>query len=173
MWVAERPDPSSKNAAVIGFLTAEVIDRYLHVAQASVETAYQSKGAGRALMNTAEGYAKLNGMKGLSLITDRAALWNGPWYAKLGFKETRAEDVGEEHVEAWKQERQLDFLDGDRRCVMVKKLEQGRIMELVSCEGELLNLLISYLMGVFACRLSVSLSRKLVNLSELVGLLSG
>jgi GNAT superfamily N-acetyltransferase len=53
----------------------------------------------------------------VTLTTFRDVAWNGPYYAKLGFKEFPRDQAGPEHAQSWRDQAE-DGLDMSRRLFM-------------------------------------------------------
>jgi len=71
----------------VGFVCLEVVDGAAHVDQVSVLPDYGRRGIGRALVETAIGWAAASGHDELTLTTYRDVPWNAPFYRTLGFEE--------------------------------------------------------------------------------------
>ena len=71
----------------VGFVCLEVVDGAAHVDQVSVLPAHGRRGIGRALLETAIGWAAAAGHAELTLTTFRDVPWNAPFYRTLGFEE--------------------------------------------------------------------------------------
>jgi GNAT superfamily N-acetyltransferase len=77
----------------VGYLAGRVEDDRLHIDEVDVMRARQRQGIGRRLLATAEGWARAEGLKALSLTTFRNVPWNAPFYASFGFREWEPEDM--------------------------------------------------------------------------------
>lgn len=102
-WVASQPVPPAAiyaEAASLGRL--EVLETYgtlagfsilvreaksLHVAELDVDPRFQRRGFARALLDHAARRARSAGLTALTLTTFRDVAWNGPAYARMGFRE--------------------------------------------------------------------------------------
>ncbi len=71
----------------VGFAHVVLVDGFAHLAQLSVLPAAMRHGVGSALVREAMAEAWHGGFDTLSLTTYRDLLWNGPFYAGLGFAE--------------------------------------------------------------------------------------
>ncbi len=71
----------------VGFACVEVVDGAAHIWQLSVHPLAARQGRGRALVNAVCAWAVTNGLPAVTLTTFRDVAWNGPFYAKLGFRE--------------------------------------------------------------------------------------
>ena len=111
-WVAvDEPDE------VVGFLTAEPCGDELHVWELDVRLDRQRQGYGRALVETAIGWAGRQGLTAVTLTTFRGIAWNEPFYARLGFATLRSDQLGDRLAVVLRRERGLG-LPMDRRCAM-------------------------------------------------------
>ncbi|MBM7770261.1 GNAT superfamily N-acetyltransferase [Actinokineospora baliensis] len=79
-WVAEY------HGRVVGYLQAEVVDGYAHIAQVSTDPAVRGRGLGRALVDHLEAWARDRGLEALTLTTFREVPWNAPYYERIGFR---------------------------------------------------------------------------------------
>jgi GNAT superfamily N-acetyltransferase len=77
---------ASGNPAV-GFACVELVDGAAHIWQVSVHPRAARQGRGRALLNAVCDWATVQGLPAVTLTTFRDVAWNGPFYAKLGFRE--------------------------------------------------------------------------------------
>ncbi len=72
---------------LIAFVAAHPHDGGLYIGEIDVARAWQRRGVGRALMQTAIGQARARGLWGAMLTTERSVPFNAPFYASLGFCE--------------------------------------------------------------------------------------
>jgi GNAT superfamily N-acetyltransferase len=70
----------------VGFACVEVVDGAAHIWQLSVHPRAARRGRGRALVNAVCDWAVANGLPAVTLTTFRDVAWNGPFYARLGFR---------------------------------------------------------------------------------------
>lgn len=91
VWVAvdERDAP-------VGFLRLEIVDGTPHVAQLSVLPDHRRRGLGGALLARAASWAGRYGYPRLTLRTFRDVPFNGPYYARLGWRPVPDEETGPE-----------------------------------------------------------------------------
>lgn len=87
LWVADIA------GAPVGYLAARVDGERLHIDELDVERGHQGRGIGRRLLATAIDWARANALRRLSLTTFRAIPWNGPFYARVGFREWPAAEA--------------------------------------------------------------------------------
>ena len=85
VWFDERGRPA-------GYLLADIVDDGVHIEQVSVHPDRARRGIGRALLEHVAGWARDAGFGSLTLTTYRDVPWNGPYYARLGFR-TVADDA--------------------------------------------------------------------------------
>jgi GNAT superfamily N-acetyltransferase len=70
----------------VGFLSAEVAEHELHIAEISVDHLHQGFGIGRKLIQHALAEAAARGLAAVTLTTFRTIPWNAPFYERLGFR---------------------------------------------------------------------------------------
>jgi GNAT superfamily N-acetyltransferase len=80
-WVAA--DDADVPAA---YLIAGIVDGSLHIEQMSVHPRAARRKIGRVLLDHAAAYAAASGIGGLTLTTFAEVPWNGPYYARCGFR---------------------------------------------------------------------------------------
>jgi GNAT superfamily N-acetyltransferase len=71
---------------IAGYLLADVVDGCAHIAQVSVAPEFRGKRFGRELIDHLDRWAIGQGLAALTLTTFRDVPWNGPYYARLGFR---------------------------------------------------------------------------------------
>lgn len=99
LWVA-----STQAEEVVGFLLAEELDSCLHVSEVSVVPAHGRQGIGAALLEAAAWHARQTGLQRLTLTTFAKVPWNGPYYAKRGFRVMLWSELGAGLAARMKQE---------------------------------------------------------------------
>lgn len=77
----------------IGFIVVDLIDGRAHVEQVSVHPDHARRGVGGMLISYVGRWAARQGMDMLTLVTFRAVPWNGPYYARLGFREMAPDEI--------------------------------------------------------------------------------
>ncbi|MGC4896294.1 GNAT family N-acetyltransferase [Micromonospora sp. DT31] len=82
LWVTT--DPADRP---IAFVLVDVVDHAAHVHQISVDPAHARRGIGRRLLDDVAGWAAAQRLPALTLTTFRSVPWNGPYYARCGFRE--------------------------------------------------------------------------------------
>jgi GNAT superfamily N-acetyltransferase len=70
----------------LGFAAVGVVDGAAHIWQLSVHPAAGRRGRGTALVGAACDWARERGYGAVTLTTFRDVPWNGPFYARLGFR---------------------------------------------------------------------------------------
>ncbi|GAA0959308.1 GNAT family N-acetyltransferase [Kribbella koreensis] len=71
----------------VGFVLVKLVDGCAHIEQVSVHPAHGRQGIGRALIDEVGRWAAEQGLPALTLSTFRNVAFNGPYYARLGFRE--------------------------------------------------------------------------------------
>jgi GNAT superfamily N-acetyltransferase len=119
LWVALSPQRHP-----VGFALLEREGLQLHLEELDVHPQHGRRGIGRTLMEAVCAWARERGYTELTLTTYRDIPWNGPFYAKLGFKVLGAAELTptlRDRVEA----EAARGLDPARRVVMCKALSTG------------------------------------------------
>lgn len=88
-WVAVGPDDRP-----LGYLILDDVDGNAHIEQVSVAPEHQGRGFGRALIGTAEGWARAHARAGLTLSTFDEIPWNRLLYEHLGFRVMAEDELG-------------------------------------------------------------------------------
>jgi GNAT superfamily N-acetyltransferase len=81
-WTAA--DPSDR---AVGFVLVKLVDGCAHIEQVSVHPQHGRQGIGRLLISAVGRWAAGQGLPALTLSTFRNVAFNGPYYARLGFRE--------------------------------------------------------------------------------------
>ena len=116
-WVAE------ERGQVVGYLLVDVLAGAAHVEQVSVDPAHARRGIGRALIGTAERWAREHGLSSMTLTSFEHVPWNAPYYARLGFVVLLDGEQSSE-IAAMRQAEADRGLDVWPRVAMRKQLEQ-------------------------------------------------
>jgi GNAT superfamily N-acetyltransferase len=120
-WVVVHDDD-----APIGFLSAEAVaERDLHIHEMSVDEAFQGRGIGRALLETAIEWAATHQFAALTLTTFRDVPWNAPFYGRIGFKVLGVSDLDQRLTALLRKEIDEGFAEG-MRCAMRLPLDGRR-----------------------------------------------
>ncbi|PWR16712.1 GNAT family N-acetyltransferase [Micromonospora sicca] len=77
----------------LAFAVLDLVDGCAHVQQLSVDPTYARRGIGRRLLDDVAGWAIGQGLPALTLTTFRSVPWNGPYYARCGFRELTGAQV--------------------------------------------------------------------------------
>lgn len=102
----------------VGFAFTSEEDGFLYIHEIDVVRERQGQGHGRALLDAVAAEARRRNLAGVSLTTDRAIPWNGPFYARYGFVELAAAETTpalRSHLAA----EAAKGLDPAKRCAMV------------------------------------------------------
>jgi GNAT superfamily N-acetyltransferase len=89
LWVARAADGEP-----VGFALCELVDGAVHLEEIDVDPAYGRRGIGRALLDAVIGWAERAGHPAVTLTTFRDIPWNAPFYARAGFREVAAGELG-------------------------------------------------------------------------------
>ena len=104
----------------VAFALADVLDGRAHLEQLSVVPSYGRRGLGAELLTAVEGWARADGLPGLTLTTFADVPWNAPYYRRLGFvvvpEELWTPGLRERIAE------ETAFFGGWRRVVMAKDI---------------------------------------------------
>jgi GNAT superfamily N-acetyltransferase len=92
VWVAVDADEPSGDR-LVAFAVVDLVDGCAHVLQLSVDPGYARRGIGRGLLDDVAGWAATHGLPALTLTTFRSVPWNGPYYARCGFRELTGAEV--------------------------------------------------------------------------------
>jgi len=113
LWVADEGD------GPVAFLAARVEGDRLHIDELDVQDGQHGKGLGKQLLSHARDWAKAQGLASLSLTTFRSIPWNGPYYARFGFREWDPAETPASVQQALRKEAANGLSD---RCAMVMAL---------------------------------------------------
>lgn len=106
----------------VGFALAILVDGSAHLAEMDVHPDHGRRGLGRRLVEAVLDWARFTGHPTVTLTTFRHLPWNGPFYARLGFRELPESKMGPELRQMLVQEAELG-LDPARRVAMVVEVE--------------------------------------------------
>lgn len=79
----------------VAYLLISVVDGNAHVDQVSVHPTHARQRLGRALLDTADAWARQRGLPAMTLTTFADVPWNAPYYERLGFHVLDQHEVGE------------------------------------------------------------------------------
>ena len=103
----------------MAFLAARREGDRLHIDELDVQEDQQGKSLGKRLLSHVRDWARTNGLALLSLTTFRSIPWNGPYYARFGFREWDPAEAPEDVQRALRKEAANGLSD---RCAMVMDL---------------------------------------------------
>lgn len=92
VWIAVTSD----NTAV-GFIAVQDLDGMLYIAEMDVHENWQRRGIARMMLEEVEGQARERGYECVSLTMYRDLVFNGRFYASVGFEEVDVDIAGEGH----------------------------------------------------------------------------
>ncbi|WP_226351565.1 MULTISPECIES: GNAT family N-acetyltransferase [unclassified Pseudonocardia] len=108
-WVAQRSAGGTGDAGpLVGYLIADLVDGCAHVEQVSVLPSQRGRRIGEGLVEHLAGWARDRGLPALTLTTYRDVPWNGPYWARLGFRELIAPGPGLRAIREQEAARGLD-----------------------------------------------------------------
>ena len=88
LWVIE------DGGAVAGYLMDDVVDGEPHLEQVSVHPDHARRGLGARLVEDLVARARADGHHAVTLTTFVDVPWNGPYYARLGFRPLADDELG-------------------------------------------------------------------------------
>lgn len=88
VWVACAPAET-----IVAFAITAEIDTALHLDRISVHPDHARQGIGRRLMEYLIDQTKQSGRRAITLTAFRDVPWNAPYYARLGFRELRDDEL--------------------------------------------------------------------------------
>ena len=108
----------------VGFALVELLDDAAHLEEIDVHPDHGRRGLGAALVDAVCGWARDAGLPAVTLTTFRDVPWNGPFYARLGFREVAAGRMGPELADLVHEEAEQG-LSPERRIAMRRELHPG------------------------------------------------
>jgi ribosomal protein S18 acetylase RimI-like enzyme len=106
---------------VVGYVLVDIVDGAAHVEQLSVLPAYGRRGHGAALLTHVCDWARQRRLGGVTLTTFERVSWNGPYYARHGFRVLAEDEIGPE-LRRLREEEATHGLDRDLRVCMRREL---------------------------------------------------
>ena len=103
----------------VGFAASAPLDDSLFLCEMSVLRDWQGRGVGSRLIAETEAAARARGLVSVSLTTDRTLSWNGPFYARRGYRILKAAELPAKLAEILDMEVAAGF-DRSRRAAMIK-----------------------------------------------------
>jgi ribosomal protein S18 acetylase RimI-like enzyme len=125
-WVAEAPDPQdATHTELAGFVVCREEGRDLYLDQISVHPDFMRQGIGAALTKAVFDSASKRGLARVTLSTFRDVSWNGPYYARLGFRELPHDDLLPWMLTV--RDKEACDLDITKRCFMACPVGEERV----------------------------------------------
>ncbi len=84
---------ANEDDQLVAYVLVDEIDGCGHILQVSVIPEYGRRGLGRALLQTAAGWARARHCPALTLTTFTEVPWNGPYYLRCGFRYLSPEET--------------------------------------------------------------------------------
>lgn len=112
LWVAAGPSDEP-----VGFAFVEALGDCAHLDELDVHPDHGRRGLGAALVRAVCAAARERGFPAVTLTTFRDVAWNAPFYAKLGFRALRTEELSPELADLMRAEADRG-LPAERRVVM-------------------------------------------------------
>lgn len=81
--------------SLVGFSACQACTDALHLWELAVRHDAQGRGLGKALVEATFALARTRDLPGVTLSTFRDIPWNGPFYARMGFRETPTSELNE------------------------------------------------------------------------------
>lgn len=88
LWVLE------DDGRPVAYRHDDVVDGEVHLEQVSVHPDRARRGLGARLVEHLVGRAREAGYRAVTLTTFRDVAWNGPYYARLGFRPLAGDELG-------------------------------------------------------------------------------
>lgn len=104
----------------VGFALVSLRGGTLYLDQISVHPDHGRQGLGAALLGRVVDEARTRKLRRVTLSTFRDLPWNGPFYARHGFREIKRSDMADWMLNL--ERIQAEDLDISKRCFMVRKL---------------------------------------------------
>jgi len=108
----------------VGFASVEVVDDVAHLGQLSVHPSQSRQGRGSALIDAVCAWASSQGYEAVTLTTFRDVPWNGPYYARRGFRIVEELTPGLSAIR--NHEKEIGDDDFGPRVAMRRDLDRGR-----------------------------------------------
>jgi GNAT superfamily N-acetyltransferase len=105
----------------VAYLIAEVVDGNAHLEQVSVHPNHARRGIGKALLDRMIEWARQERLPAVTLTTYTEVPWNGPYYARLGFRYL-AEHETTPGLQAIREAEAAHGLDERPRACMLREL---------------------------------------------------
>lgn len=79
----------------VGFAIVHILDTSIHIHELDVHPNHARQGLGRRLIESVAEWARAQGFTALTLTTFEDIPWNGPYYARLGFRTLAEKEIGQ------------------------------------------------------------------------------
>jgi GNAT superfamily N-acetyltransferase len=112
LWVAIAP-----SGEPVGFAYGRMLGGEPYLAELDVHPNHGRRGLGTKLVRALIEWARAHGAAGVTLSTFRDVAWNGPFYARMGFRALAPDELGDAHRELIERERRKG-LPVEKRVVM-------------------------------------------------------
>lgn len=76
----------------VAYLVADIVDGNAHIDQVSVRPERRGDRLGKRLIDHLVGWARVHDLPAVTLTTFTEVPWNGPYYARLGFRPVPADE---------------------------------------------------------------------------------
>lgn len=120
---------AAREDVAVGFALCQLQEKSLYLHQLSVDPAHGRKGLGRALVQHVFELAQEHKCNAVTLSTFRKLAWNGPFYAKLGFREIPRKKLAHWMLEI--ETDQAETLDISLRCFMTRPVKRSLLSRAV------------------------------------------
>ncbi len=107
--------------STVGYVLVDVVDGVAHLEQLSVEPEYGRRGYGAALLTHVCEWARQHDLGAVTLTTFEHVPWNGPYYARHGFRALADYEIGPE-LRRLRDYEETHGLDRDLRVCMRRDL---------------------------------------------------
>ena len=101
----------------VGFLTASVKHKDVHILEMSVASSWQKCGIGKALLQHLKHWALRKELADITLTTFQEIPWNAPFYSKMGFVILTHDELNQRLISILDREQAHGFPEGSR-CAM-------------------------------------------------------
>jgi len=117
-WVAAEDDE------LVGFVIVDILDGVPHIEEIDVALDRGERGHGTRLLDAVIDWARANNAPAITLTTFRDVPWNGPWYARHGFRVLAEHEITPE-LGARRRREEAEGLPAELRVTMRLALGDG------------------------------------------------
>jgi GNAT superfamily N-acetyltransferase len=103
----------------IGFAIVHMLDDSVHLHELDVHPSYARQGLGRRLIEAIAYWARTTGATALTLTTFCDVPWNGPYYARLGFRPLDVTTLNPALQAVWDSEERAGLPMAHRICMQL------------------------------------------------------